>query len=108
MIVTRRADLDNALFVQLGRLLVERRDARLVVGVKTQTHVHDAAAQVARPRQPVKDIKHRRGGELSAVVVFTNAGEDINRRNGNDLVGERRASPRSPRRARRRCRPWRL
>ena len=93
MIVARRADLDNALFVQLGRLLVERRDARLVVSVKTQTHVHDAAAHVARLRQPVKDIEHRRGGELGAVVVFTNAGKDIDRRNGNDLVGERRASP---------------
>ena len=93
MIVARRADLDNALFVQLGRLLVERRDARLVVSVKTQTHVHDAAAHVARLRQPVKDIEHRRGGELGAVVIFTNAGKDIDRRNGNDLVGERRASP---------------
>ena len=92
MIVARRADLDNALFVQLGRLLVERRNARLIVGVKTQAHVHDAAAHIARFRQPVKDIEHRRGGELGAVVVFTNAGEDIDRRNGNDLVGERCAS----------------
>ena len=93
MIVARRADLDNALFVQLGRLLVERRDARLVVGVKTQAHVHDAAAHIACLRQPVKDIEHRRGGEFGAVVVFTNAGEDINRRNGDDLIGERCASP---------------
>ena len=92
MIVARRANLDNALFVQLGCLLVERRDALLVVGVKAQAHVHDAAAHVARLRQPVKDIKHRRRGELGTVVVFTNAGKDINRRNGDDLVGERRAS----------------
>ena len=93
MIVARRADLDNALPVQLGRLLVERRDARLVVGVKTQAHVHDAAAHVARLRQPVKDIEHRRGGELGTVVSLANAGKDINRRNGDDLVGECRASP---------------
>ena len=92
MIVARRADLDNALFVQLGRLLVERRDALLVVSVKAQAHVHDTAAHVARLRQSIKDIENRRGGELSAVVVFTNAGKDINRRNGDDLVGERRAS----------------